>query len=106
MVVGNAVEEKLALPAKEITIHSGRGTAGKRPRRVAVVRQRGVCVLQVGDRDEPVAYPQPGHAVELHHGSESVLHARALEKADHENDAKVREEDFVPLALLEQDRVR
>lgn len=78
VMVGDTVQEELALPAEEITVHGGRGTAGKRPRRVAVVRQLRVCVMQVGDHDEPVAHPQPGNAVELHHGPEPVLHARAL----------------------------
>ena len=49
--VGNIVEEETTLPAEDGPVNSGSSTALEVPLLSAVVGQRGVGVVEVGDHD-------------------------------------------------------
>ena len=93
------------MPAKEGAVHSGSRTTSIGPGLVAVVWELRVGVVEVGDHDEPVADQDPRNAIELHHVPNAVLHRRTLEHTEHEDHAKIRNEDRISLAFLEEGRV-
>ena len=105
VVMGDIVEEEAALPAEEGAIDgSGRATLVT-PSAAAVVRDIRVCVVEVGDHDEPVCDGEPGYEVELGDGGEAVEGACVGDAADHGEDADVGDDDGVALAFGEEDRV-
>ena len=69
VVMGRTVQKELSTRPKEVSIDRRCSTSNKRPLPPAVSRNSSVGVLQVGQRDKPVAHEQPWDAVELQYGA-------------------------------------
>lgn len=102
VVVRDVVQEELARAPEELPVHRRRRAAPVRPRAAAVERNRGVGVLQEGDRDDPVVNEEPRDAVVLHHVPEAVGLCGAREGNKHADHRNVGIDDQNTLALGEE----
>lgn len=69
VIVRHIVQEKATLPAQEISVDCTGSTSLIRPGIVAVMWDDGVCMVQVGDHDEPVGDEKPRNPVDLENDS-------------------------------------
>lgn len=98
MVVNNMMKE-MASNEPEIPIHSGQRPARKRPRRIRVVRDVAVRVVQIRNRDQPVMNPHIRHEVEQGHLEQSDLLSEVPNGGTDEEKTKVGDRNQVPLVL-------
>mmetsp|Transcript_138201 Transcript_138201/g.429609 ORF Transcript_138201/g.429609 Transcript_138201/m.429609 type:complete len:338 (-) Transcript_138201:39-1052(-) len=87
-------------------VDGAEGALDPRPVLVAVVRDRGVGVLQPGVEHQPEVDPHVRQDVEHHHGSEAVGAGGADEAAEGQRHAQRRQADAHAPGLGEERRVR
>lgn len=77
------------LPSQEIAVHCRECAARVRPLRAAVVRQRGVCVLEEDDHHNPVRHREPGDAVDPEERASAEARAERVERVERRREADV-----------------
>lgn len=105
MSLNDIMEEKLANETK-VSVNSSHGTSSKSPVRRIVMRELGISVLQVGDVNQPVIDPQPGHTPHQSNGGEAVFLGEVVEGRKSGQDSNVRQDDVVVVLLVKNRRGR
>jgi len=123
--VGNIVEEEATLPAQEVPVDGSSSSTLEVPFLAAVVGERGVSVMKVGDHDDcsqvpmthqtrvrrtnskhtPVGDAEPGNGVVLKDFSSAPNRRRVSDAPNHSGDTDVRHDDGIALGLGEEDGV-
>lgn len=73
------------------------------PYGVAVVRQNGVGVVEIGDHDDPVVYLDPGYAVVHEDGPRAVVATCPPEKTEGGENSDVRCKNVPVMRRIEDD---
>lgn len=85
--------QQLSSDETELSVDGGGGSAHVVPASTGVMRKRGVSVLEVGDCDEPVVYPQVGNPVPDEEVGEAELLVEEEESTGGHCEANVGKED-------------
>lgn len=101
----HVVQEIPSLPSEEIAVHRRECAAHVCPLRAAVVRQRGVSVLEEDDHHYPVRHREPGDAVDPEERAGAQARVECVECVECCREADVGDEYRESLVGLEEDRV-
>lgn len=74
------------------------------PYGVAVVRQNGIGVVEIGDHDDPVVYLDPGYAVVHEDGPRAVVATCPPEQTEGGENSDIRCDDVPVMGRIEDDR--
>ena len=66
--VSDIVKEKSPLPTQKAAVHGAGSSALVVPGFATIMRKKRICVVEVGDHDEPMCDHNPWNEVELEHG--------------------------------------
>jgi hypothetical protein len=100
----NVMEEEATLPAQKVSVDSGSSTTLVSPCVIAVVWKLRICVVEVGDHNEPVGDAEPRDAIVFHNIGSAPSCDGQRDSVDHGENTGVGHEDCVALTLCEQDR--
>jgi len=102
VVVRDVVEEEAADPAEEGTIDGTDGTTEERPFVLAVVRHRGVGVMEEGQHDDPVVGKEVRNEVFAEEVEDTILVGVVGESAGHGRETNVGDDDGETLFGFEE----
>lgn len=105
MKMRNVMQEEPAHPPKEIPVNGRSCPTSKTPRAVAVMRERRVGVVEVGDHDEPVRNEEPGDAVVFEYDDGTPDETRLADGVYHRSNAKIGCKHDSALGTCEEDGV-
>lgn len=104
MCANNIVEE-MSVNEAEVAIDGCSGSASECPGLIIVVGHGCISVLEEGDGDNPVVYPQPRNTPEDNDVPASEHLASDNKRSDHDSDTDIRKEDQWQLMWLVEDAV-
>ncbi len=99
------VAEEAPLPAEEVAVDGSGRAAREAPRAAAIVRQRGVRVVQVRYHHEPVRDEYPGHAVERGDARTAEARTSVREQRSRSEEAEIRRDDNPALRGVKYDGI-